>query len=916
MIRKQIFKILITGAGFSLLFPVFRTASGQTLDVVFRYVKRPGDQFVRVFVPGTMPPGTQLDWGPNTNGFISPSAPSLMTYDPDVDAYVKTYTLDVGQRYEYKFHFHYNEAGTQWEWITDPLNNNVVGTPPFDNSYVDVTDPLIFQPALHENDLQQVTGMSVGIFTTLSIDSVVCVAGQDTFDGRPFLRSDGVLYVPFTEPKSPFAGFRISVTIQGQEIVALERKAIQIVKASRPYGTRAGVNLSDSGAVFVLYAPGRPVVQLLLAPEGQPLNIQEARTMKKALGEDGVWWLDVALSPGRYVYQYLFLDGTRISDPLSRYVVNGQTVFEVGPGGISTADDFEWSDQDFVRPALDTLVIYELHVDDFAAQGSGRGRFFHVIQKLDYLDSLGINAIELMPIMEFPGDRSWGYNTSHYAAVEATYGTPREFKELVNEAHRRGIAVILDIVWNHMSGSGPLWKMQPNYEQNPFFKAEQDLRPNETRGTFGGVDWDHFTPQTQAFVNEIHRIWIEEYHVDGFRFDFTRGIGWDLSRPQYGILGWSSWLKKHYPGIYQIAEHLPADPRLISISSLDAGWNDSFHDMLLKDIHGPAPSLSVISALVLGLHEYNPNTAGYEDRTQTVKACVTHDEQSLIQEMVRFKGIPQETALRRDLLYNAMLFTSLGIPMIWQAQEMGMQSGWFDDNHNGNWDEEKLAYRPVDWSLLSTERGKRHFRAFRKWITLRKKNPALYRGEFYVIQRFDSERVLVYGYRDESAGSKGDAVVVVANLSSTDRRLSAVRWLESGRWKEILSDSVVTVEGDSLRDLTIPAYTALIFARQIGTEVADGKIRATPPVEFSVWPAFPNPFNSETVLVFQLPESAPVTVQVFDAKGHRVFATNLGRKSAGRHRFVWQTPPLASGVYFVRFQAGRYSGTRKVILLK
>lgn len=131
--------------------------------------------------------------------------------------------------------------------------------------------------------------------------------------------------------------------------------------------------------------------------------------------------------------------------------------------------------------------------------------------------------------------------------------------------------------------------------------------------------------------------------------------------------------------------------------------------------------------------------------------------------MVMWAGFERETALKRDLVYSALTFTSLGIPMLWQAQELGMQSGWLDDNGNGNWDEEKLAYRPFDWSLLNTQDGQRHLDYFRRLIQLRKRNPALYRGTLSILYGSSSLRLLAYGYKDEAPESVGDKVMVVLN---------------------------------------------------------------------------------------------------------------------------------------------------------
>ena len=158
------------------------------LDVTFRYVETPNDDFVRVFVPGTMPNGTNNDWGPNSNGFIEPD-----------DCYEKTYDLTIGQEYLYKFHFHFNNSGTNNEWIPDPLNSNT-SSDGYDNSVLDVTDPLFFQTAKHLNDENEVVGFSAGIFTNGVIDFIHYWIGGDTLSGLELMNEQGILHIPFNPP--------------------------------------------------------------------------------------------------------------------------------------------------------------------------------------------------------------------------------------------------------------------------------------------------------------------------------------------------------------------------------------------------------------------------------------------------------------------------------------------------------------------------------------------------------------------------------------------------------------------------------------------------------------------------------------------------------------------------------------------
>ncbi len=892
-------------------------SQAQILNVTFHYVPQPDDNFVRVFVPGTM-----NNWGPNSNGFISPSAPSLMSYADSLDAYVKTYTFSLGETVYYKFHFHYNSSGSDWAWISDPANPIDDGEP-YHNSVLQITDPLFFEPNRHLNRDGFVVGLSIGIFSSDTVEHITYILGADTLDGTDSLRSNGIFYVSFP-PRSILEEYRIMATINGVDSTIFYQPALEVQELPLPDNVALGPNISGNNLTLVLRAPGQPIVQVLCTEPGVAGTAADAVVMNKATGEPDLWWVTLSnLTPGEKEVEYLFLDGTRISDPFSRRLRDGRTIVEIGPGGVSTADDFSWGDSLYVRPAEDTLVIYELHIDDFAAQGYGQGRLQDIEDHLDYFHELGINAIELMPITEVPGTHSWGYDPEHCLAIESNYGTPEEFKHLVNAAHQYGIAIILDLVWNHTRSTNPLWEMNPDLATNPYFKAENDLRPHEDQGSWGMLDFDHFTPETQEYVREIHRIWVQDFHVDGFRFDFTRGIGWSL--PDQGLLGWSSALWDLDSTVYQIAEHLPADPGLINFSTLHAGWNDSFHDRLKEEIfppYGQYNSLYTIRQQILKLHEYTNTGNTYASRIKTVKASVTHDEQSLIMEMAEFANVPLNTALQRDKLYSTVLFTAMGIPMIWQAQELGMQSGWTDTDQDGNWDEHKLSYRPVDWSLLDQTRGQEHLALYQTLIQLRKKNQALYRGTFSDLWRYDNARTIVYGYSDEAEGNQGDQVVVIANFSGQEQTLTNVPFLSAGTWYNVFFPgdnlSLATSQADTL---VVPAYTALVFTNRNWTQLTTAPSPTELPQIFSVSPGYPNPFNPEVEFKVTLPGPGELRVSVYDIQGKQVRTLTTKIQSAGDYSVTWNGKndrglELPSGIYLVRFQQNSRIHHQKITLLR
>ena len=375
----------------------------------------------------TMPSGTSNDWGPNSNGVISPSAPSRMDYNQTTDSYERAYSLNVGDEHQYKIHFHHNSSGSDYTWIPDPLNP-LTTDDNWTNSILEVTDPLLFQEARHLNNSGEVTGFSMGIFASESVDSIRYSIGGDTLPGTEYYQNNGVLYIPFNPPLSVYDPIWVQASISGSWDTVYDFGAIEIIEAPMPGGIDLGPTWLNNSMFLAVYAPSQPVMRVIVNTLENSSEEPEALTMYKDPNTQDTWWIELDLPNGEYEYEYLLINGNRIADPFSRRLTNGKTRIEIGPGGISTADDFLWSSNDYIRPSLDTLIIYELHVDDFSAQGNGQGTFSDVIDRLDHLKMAGVNAIELLPITEFPGTHSWGYDPQLMSAVEENYGTPEDFQ--------------------------------------------------------------------------------------------------------------------------------------------------------------------------------------------------------------------------------------------------------------------------------------------------------------------------------------------------------------------------------------------------------------------------------------------------------------------------------------------------------
>ena len=895
----------------------------QTLDVTFRYVKHHDENFVRIFVPGTMPDGTANDWGPNSNGVISPNALSLMSFDSESNSYHRAYTLEIGQQYEYKFHTHHNSSGSDYSWFQDPLNP-LVTSDGWDNSILVVSDPLFFQPSFHLNEQELVIGMSISISASSDIDSIKYIVADESYLASSNLFQDGVFYVPFDVPYSFFESYRILIYIDGNEYLAFNKDQVEVIEEIVPGFLEFGPQQNDGLMYVSIMVPHHQFVQIKI----NNINDEEDKsifTLKKDPNLSNVWWTELELPNGIYDYEYVLPNGTTFPDPLSRMVRNNKTRIEIGAGGVTTADDYNWISANYLKPTLDTLVIYELHVDDFSAAGNGVGTFQHVLEKLDHLKSLGINAIELMPISEFPGNHSWGYDPQIISAINDSYGTPEQFKYFVDQCHNMGIAVILDIIWNHIRSSSPLWQMQPDYDLNPYIKHHEEMNPNEAPESWGMLDIDHFNMNTIEYINKVHRIWVDEYKIDGFRFDAAAHLGWSVSQPDLGIYGWSNALYDHDSTVYQIAEHLPSNISLIENTNFSAGWHDSFHDRLKIDSHNQYNSTMDIMRQIIGLHEYTNWGTPYSNFTQAVKYMISHDEQSLIQEMVEFDNFTMQQALERDKFYSTILFTSNGIPMLWQGQEFGFKSGWTDQNQNGNWDEEKLSYRPIDWNVLETENGQSHFEHYKKLIYLRKNNPAFSKGEFYDLYRYTNQGVVVYGYKDNRENSLNDQVVVIANFSSTDQSILDVPFLSSGYWYNMFdSNDILHTADGNYGNYYINAKHAVVYTNnqyQLSTHSFSEEIESIVDSSINKIVPFPNPFNSSISIQIDTESRDMIRFSIYNVLGEMIFQKIENNITRGINKFSWNGRDsdgleVPTGMYFILIKQNDITFNKKIILMK
>ena len=356
------------------------------------------------------------------------------------------------------------------------------------------------------------------------------------------------------------------------------------VTGTRPSGVSNGIYYGADGTSVTLctYAASNsePARRVFLLGDMTDWKLDAAHQMKR---DGNYFWITLTgLEKGKeYRFQYAVerADGVKkqICDIYSEKVIHSDDQWEpkqVDPtlidyptkgadGGYVTViqpgkPEYQWSSAtlNFQRPARENLIVYEVWVYDYTTKRTFKG----LIDRLDYIQNLGVNAIELMPITEFEGNQSWGYNPVLYFALDRAYGKADDFKQLVDECHKRGIAVIMDMVFNHTNGSNPMVKLYP-WTSSDKSQTELRLNPwiniNPPEGDNGyGEEWNHdFGPAKEMF-ERVFEYWLREYKIDGYRLDLSHGLCGNTNNAVSNLISYyNNHVKAVSNGAYMILEH-------------------------------------------------------------------------------------------------------------------------------------------------------------------------------------------------------------------------------------------------------------------------------------------------------------------------------------------------------------------------
>ncbi|MCC3429948.1 MAG: alpha amylase C-terminal domain-containing protein [Microcoleus sp. PH2017_04_SCI_O_A] len=544
---------------------------------------------------------------------------------------------------------------------------------------------------------------------------------------------------------------------------------------------------------FQLFAPYNKGAALM----GSFSNWEE---IPMAKDEEGYFRTRVELEDGVYQYKFRvqskswFLEADQWVDVVDPCATDIDDPTQNGAirikDGDHIVDTYVWQHDDKPLPADRELVIYEMHVADFSggeADPLARGKYEHVVEKLDYLVELGVNAIELMPLKEYPGDYSWGYNPRYFFAAESSYGTTEQLKNLIDECHGRGIRVIIDGIYNHSESSSPLTQIDHDYW---YHHAPRD--PDNNWGpefNYEFYDENLGTYPARKFIGDTVRYWIQEYHLDGIRFDAARQIA------NYDFMHWIVQEAKNAAGpkpFYTVAEYIPETPSITNIDGpMDGCWHDSFYHCIVEHICGDTFDLERLKDAI------DCKRQGFLGATNVVNYLSNHDHDRVFSELGD-RGILDEPAFKRAKLGSVLLMTAVGVPLIWMGEEFGEYKA------------KTIEQAKIDWTLLGNDMNKGLWEYYKGLIHLRKNNQALYTENIDFFHEDPDSKVFAYTrWNDE-----GSRVVVVANLSENYLAgYSVPHFPANGTWHEWTGNYDVE-SGDDNITIDLPEYEAKVFVWQ------------------------------------------------------------------------------------------------------
>lgn len=701
--------------------------------------------------------------------------------------------------------------------------------------------------------------------------------------------------------------------------------------ATLPQGSHPGVNIIDENtATIVLYDPPALKSYVYLIGDFSNWLPDEPYYMNRTPDGKYFWITLTDLNPNtEYAFQFLIDGYLRIADPFTNKTLDPNDVYIPSstypnlmsyPTGKTSGiisvfstnqEQYTWQVTDFTPPSKQNLIIYELHIRDFV----GDSYIQTVRDSLSYLKKLGINAVELMPINEFEGNDSWGYNPSFYFAPDKAYGTPNDYKAFIDEAHSMGMAVIIDMVLNHSFGQSPLVQMYSNSDgtslgeptaDNPWYNTTCPHPPY-----CWGYDFNHESVETQKFVDSVLTYWLTEYKVDGFRFDFTKGFtnnqnanegsAYDASR--IAILEriadkiWSI-----NPNAYVILEHFCDNTEEKTLAEYRSSegkgmliWgnmNYSYNEATMGWIS--SSDFSWIAAKQRGWHV--PHVVGYME---------SHDEERLMYKNITYgnssnpehdvKSLP--IALKRMETAANLFIPFPGPKMIWQFGELGYD---ISIDYNG-----RVGKKPIHWEYYQNDDRREVFNTFAHLNRLK--------------QHYDAFKTDNYDYSTTGSikwlklnGSDMD-VVIAGNFDVTSKS-TTITFNNTGWWYEYFSGDSIELSSTSYNLTLNPAEYRIFTSKRINkNDIFVGINQPKTSSDLSIWP---NPAADELFISYNQPQLGITTFKIYSLTGQLVYTFQKQNFSGSNIVNIKLPSNLPSGIYLLNLTSNGINRTEKIIIRK
>jgi pullulanase/glycogen debranching enzyme len=689
-----------------------------------------------------------------------------------------------------------------------------------------------------------------------------------------------------------------------------------------PANMELGANyLNDTTVLLKFYAPNKQFVYVIGDFNGW--NLDPNYYMNRGT-DNATWWIEITgLTPNtEYGYQYLVDNALNVADPYAEKVLdpnNDQYIPSITypnlkpyPTGKTNGivsvlhpakPAYNWQVTNFQKPANGDLIVYELLVRDFIA----RHDYETLLDTLDYLETLGVNAIEFMPVNEFEGNESWGYNPSYHMALDKYYGTETAFKAFIDECHSRGIAIILDVVYNHVFSQSPLaqlyWDGSKPTADNPWLNVDAKHPFNV------GYDVNHESQATKDWVDRVMKHWITEFKVDGFRFDLSKGFT-QVDNPN-DVGAWGQYDQSRVNLIQRIANVCWAED------------NDFYVILEHFADNGEEKVLADAGMMLWGnlTHNYNEATMGYisgsnfnwidyKQRNWTNPHVMgymeSHDEERLMFKNFQYGNSSGNystkdlnTALDRMGQAAAFFFTIPGPKMMWQFGELGYDIS-IDDPC-------RVCNKPILWSYFTDGGRINLYNTYKAIIDLRK-NHDVFKTTNYSLD-------VSGGVKEITLEDPSMNVKVVGNFEVTQQS-STINFPNSGWWYNYISGDSVNISNGSMTMTLAPGEYHIYTTNRLTTGVQLVSNKNVEKENDFYLNAYPNPVQGNSTIAYYLPKPSEVVVQVMDLAGRNIMTLVNEYQNEGDQYINLNSSQLEAGTYFVRLAVNGQVSTQKLVILE